>query len=248
MKLNRKPALLPTVSALLIYTSYAQAATVTQLNSASQLGRFGSDTSLNLSTTNLGAALSSPRFNTGNDLVTFFRGYGPFEVDRVGVNYGASAFANGTYILGAGGFQGPGDGGAITLTFTIPVAEFGVNVEEFNTGNYAVGFTAYNAAGVALGNGQYLASGSDPYSLSFEGLSVTGDLIKSIRFDDINQPHPYPGDSNNLLFGNLAFYPSTVPLQAPPPDVPEPSTIAQLALGIVGLAWFTRRSMSKRQN
>ena len=216
-----------------------------QLTASYNLGEFGTDTTLNLSKTTPGTTYAGPSvsFNGTTDLLTFSRSSGGYEVDEVGYNYGATAFANGTYIVGAGGFQGPGSGGPITLHFTIPVAEFGLNLEEYNTGFYFVDFTAYDATGVDLGT--YFDSGVDPSSLSFEGLAVSGDLISTVVFDDVADcPPPVCVGSNNLLFGNIEYYPSTVPLQA---AAPEPSTFLLLASGFLTFGYFANRLHLKKK-
>jgi hypothetical protein len=176
---------------------------------------------------------STVTLGSGAAALTFERGSGSFELDQVGVNYGASAFANGTKIIGAGGFQGPGDGKAITIVFSVPVNEFGLNAEEYNAGPYTVSYTAFDASGNFLGT--YSASGNDPSTLSFEGLK-SSDPIHEVIFDDSGA-----GGSNDLLFGNIDLLPAPGA-----PTTPEPSLPKLLACGLLTIGCFNWRLFRRR--
>lgn len=212
----------------MIGSAVTPAATVTQLTLASQLNpadeaftdQDAVGTVYHSSTVTLGS---------GATALTFERGSGSYELDQVGVNYGASAFAGGTKIIGAGGFQGPGDGKAIAIVFGAPVLEFGLNVEEYNAGPYTVSFSAFDAFGTFLGT--FSASGNDPSALSFEGLK-SSDPIHEVIFDD-----SAAGGSNDLLFGNIDL----LPAGQPAPAAPEPSLPKLLACGLLTVGCFSWR-------
>lgn len=240
-------------SALLLLVCAAQGATrahattVTQLSSASDLSH--NDTSLVI-TTPVGTVSpgNSISFNNGNDRLTFSRASGQFEVDQANYNYGDTAFANNTMLVGAGGFQGPGDGGSITLTFAVPVIQFGLNIEDFQpTGShYSVQFFAKDAAGKPISNDSnpsyfYSNGCADNSCLSFEGLTVSGDAISTIVFSD----YPNGAGSNDLMFGNIQYATAGTALQAPPAVTPEPSSLVLLGTGILGVATFGRRAPSR---
>ena len=198
---------------------------------------------------------NSISFVTGDQLV-FSRMNGQFEVDQAGVTYGGTAFSNGTNLVGAGGFQGPGDGGPVTLNFTIPVIQFGLNIEDFNGGPYTVDFTAYDASGnVILSN--LTASGNDPISggsstLSFEGVDAAFNPLTLMYSDPISKvvfSDSAAGGSNDLIFGNIRFAPVGSALQAPPPAVtPEPSGLVLLGTGLASLVCLGRRAKGKFSN
>lgn len=224
------------------------------------------DISLGIASTSQPVGYVSPgnsiSFITGDQLV-FSRTSGHFEVDQAGYNYGGTAFSNGTNLVGAGGFQGPGDGGPITLTFTVPVEEFGLNIEEFDGGNYTVKFTAYDANGhVILSN--LSSTGNDPISgsggagcltdagcLSFEGVLAAQDPLTALYPDPIARvtfDDSASGGSNDLLFGNIKYAPLGTALQAPPAVTPEPPGLILLGTGLVSLVCLGRRATSKLSN
>lgn len=212
-----------------------QAASITQLTSAGQIK--GSDYDF-ISSAPVGAVFVGPAvaFDVPFGAIGFSRGSGDYEVDQVGTNYSGSAFGTGTIILAAGGFQGSGDGGPVTLQFANPVSEFGLNIEDFDTGAYTVKFTAFDSGGGNLGT--FSASGNDPASLSFEGLRATSPNIAKVVFDD-----SAAGGSNDLLFGNITF---DLPLlgSGGPSPAPEPSTVALFGFGLFGIGalrrWLSR--------
>ena len=211
----------------------AHATTVTQLTSASQLSPQDQAFAI---TPAYGTVSAGPslRLTSGTQAITFSRASGQFEIDQAGVTYGDTAFSNGTKLVGAGGFQGAGSGGPISVTFTLPVSEFGLNIEEFNSGPFIVSFTAYDAGGTSLGT--FNAPGLSGLALSFEGLSVTGDTISRIAFSDSGS-----GGSNNLIFGNIS---DGNPSAAPPvATTPEPSSMVLLGSGILSLAAMSRRRL-----
>jgi MYXO-CTERM domain-containing protein len=172
-------------------------------------------------------AASATQLTSASQLNSSDTAFIDHELDQVGVNYGATAFANNTKIIGAGGFQGPGDGKAITIKFATAVDEFGLNVEEYNGGAYTVSFTAYDASGNSLGT--FTASGNDPSTLSFEGLKSSTPISKVV-FDD-----SAAGGSNDLIFGNIVFQPFVTTSSAP-----EPSGLMLVAGGLAALAGIRR--------
>ena len=225
----------------------AHATTVTQVNSAGDLSRNGTPLVI---TTPVGTISpgNSIAFANGNNKLTFSRANGQFEVDQAGYNYGDTAFANNTMLVGGGGFQGPGDGGSITLTFAVPVIQFGLNIEDFiPTGQtYAVQFFARDAAGRPISNDtnpSYFYSGGclDNSCLSFEGLTVSGDAISTVMFND----YPNGAGSDDLMFGNIQYTTVGTALQAPAAVTPEPSSLVLLGTGILGVATFGRRAASR---
>jgi hypothetical protein len=217
----------------MICSAVTKAAMITQLTAASQLN--SADTTFRDSDA-IGTVYhnSTTTITSGGNTLTFERTSGAYELDQVGTNYGATAFSSGTNIIGAGGFQGPGDGKAITVIFGSPVSEFGLNIEDYNAGPYTVSFTAYDASGVNLGT--FSASGNDPSALSFEGLR-SSDPIHEVVFDD-----SAAGGSNDLLFGNIDFLPAAQPGSG----APEPSLLKLFACGLFTAACFNRRSFRQR--
>jgi len=221
-----------------IGSTVTPAAAVTQLTSASQLNpaddvftdQDAVGTVYNNATVTLGSGASA---------LTFERGSGTYELDQVGVDYGASAFASGTKIIGAGGFQGPGDGKVVAIIFSAPVVEFGLNIEEYNAGPYTVSYAAFDADGILLGT--YSASGNDPSALSFEGLK-SSDPIHEVIFDD-----SAAGGSNDLLFGNIDVLPAGQPgTGGSGAPTPEPSLPKLLACGLLTVGCFHWRLLRRR--
>jgi len=108
-----------------------------------------------------------------------------FEIDQAGHSYVGTAFADGTNIIAAGGFQGAG--GQIMLSFANAVATIGFNAEEFNDGAYTITVSAYDGTTLL---GIFTASGSDPdggyaSNLSYIGLQATGtDVMTSLTISD----------------------------------------------------------------
>ena len=210
-------------------------ASVIQLTSASQLS---SNSTTFTDTDPVGTVYSSNSvsFSRPSNQITFSRGAGGmFEEDAAGASYGSSGFANGTALVSAGGFQGAGASDPVTISFAVPVIQFGVNVEEFNAGNYYVQYTAYDGA-TSLGTFQ-AAAANDPNTLSFEGLTASGTVITKVVFDDVTSvgalKNAVPGD-NNLIFGNLSFVNTGGSLQAG--QTPEPAVLGLFGLGLVVLA------------
>jgi len=249
--------------ALLATATSAGATTVTTFTSAGQLApnvTAFSPISANVNSTGAPATVgsvyssSSVSFTvlntTSNNKLTFSGAANGFEVDQVGANYGDSAFSNGTVLLAAGGFQGSA-GGPVTITFAAPVSQFGVNIEDFNSGNYNVNFTAYDASGtevafVTAAEDPSL-NGNDPSSLSFAGLYVTGDSIKTIVVDDvINYSSGTNVGSDNLLLGNLEYLNATTPVGQQTNPTPEPSALVLVALGLLFTATAGRRCLTRR--
>ena len=215
----------------------AHATTVTQLTSASQLSPQDQAFAITpaVFTISPGPSLS---LTSGAQGITFSRASGQFEIDQANYNYGATAFSSGTKLVGAGGFQGAGSGGPVSLTFTLPVTQFGLNIEDFDSfGAFIVSFTAYDAGGTSLGT--FTASAIDGLTLGFEGLSVTGDTISRISFTDTGS-----GADNNLMFGNIVYgSPATLP---PIASTPEPSSLILLGSGILSMAAMGRRRLFSR--
>lgn len=176
-----------------------------------------------------------------SDRLTFSRRSGQFEIDQAGYNYGDTAFTNGTNLVGAGGFQGAGDGGPVTISFAQPVIEFGLNIEDFQGGAYGITFTAKDASGQALGT-TYAATGNDALGgaagmLSFEGLYSVADPIGSVTFTSSL-------GSGNLLFGNIAIEPvQTTSVGGPGPVAvtPEPASLVLLGTGLLGAVGISRK-------
>ncbi len=250
MRLTRFLAVLYTFVCVAHLATVASATTVTQLYTPLDLST--NDTKF-VDKDAAGTTYAGPSvaFANGNNQLTFSRGSGGFETDKVGYNYGNSAFSNGTVVVGAGGFQGSGDGKAVTITFAVPVIQFGMNIEDFDlAGNgtsnyYLIDFQAFDPTGASLGYFNSKRGCSDNTCLSFEGLTVSGDSIKSISFYD--SPNNLNSSANNLLFGNIAYANTGTALQAPA-VTPEPSSIALLGTGLLSLAAFGRRAKGFLRN
>ena len=214
----------------------------THLTSAGQLR--SSDKTFNI-TPAAGTVYAGPSvtFSNPGEQLTFSRTSGGFEVDQAGLNYGDTSFINGTQLIGAGGFQGPGDGGLIELDFSTPVSEFGLSTEDFagtndaTTGSYLNFFVAFDAGNKVIGGytAPQAGQGSD---LSFAGLStLANDPISYVQFSDTAY-----GCSNNLVFGNLEYAPAVtiVGAEGPPAPTPEPSSFVPLGSALSALALGSR--------
>jgi hypothetical protein len=198
------------------------------LQIATSAGLSPTDTTLTFSgaqSTNLGSPVV---FSAGGNNLTFSNTNG-FEVVQLGTSYFYSAFPNGTVILYGSGYFG--SGGPATVSFSNPVGQVGLNIEEFADGPYTITFSAYDGATLL---GTYTASGSDPDGghpsvLSFEGVQATGgDAITSIVFSDTN--------GNDLGFGPVTYGAAT----------PEPGTFGLLFTGMAGLGEMIRRRAFRR--
>jgi hypothetical protein len=196
----------------------------------SSAGLSPTDTTLTFSgvqSTNLGTPVA---FSAGGNTLTFSNTNG-FEVVQLGTTYFNSSFPNGTVILYGSGYFG--SGGPATISFSNPVGQVGLNVEEFADGPYTITFSAYDGATLL---GTYTASGSDPdggypSALSFEGVSATGgDMITSLVLSDTN------GD--NLGLGPITYGAATA--------TPEPGTFGLLFTGLAGLGEMIRRRALRR--
>ncbi|MGO9335990.1 MAG: hypothetical protein ACLPY1_00640 [Terracidiphilus sp.] len=195
------------------------------LQIATPAGLSPTDTTLTFSgaqSTNLGTPVV---FSAGGNNLTFSNTNG-FEVVQLGTTYFFSAFPNGTVILYGTGYLGKG--GPVTIDFSSPVGQVGLNVEEFADGPYTVTFSAYDGAALL---GTYTANGSDPDGgfasvLSFEGVEATGgDEITSLVLSDAN--------GNNLGIGPVTYGAASA--------TPEPGTFGLLFTGLAGLGEMIRR-------
>lgn len=143
----------------------------------------------------------------------------------VGVDYFFSAFPNGTPILYYG--DNFGANAPATLSFGAPVSEVGFNLEDAASGDYTITFTAFNGV-TALGT--FTSSGNDPNSLGFVGVAATsGDAITRLGISD--------NRGNNLTFGPITFGTT----------IPEPGSLALIAVGLVGLVGMRRQRPSVRR-
>jgi len=222
---------------MMISGSFLRAAAITQLASASQLT---AGLTHYTDTDPVGTVYSSSSVTLAAGELVFSRSSGAYEVDQVGTNYGSSAFSNGTTLIGAGGFQGPGDGGPITLTFSDPVYEFGLNVEEFNAGPYEVAFIVdtISTNDTISTSATFFAPGNDPSALSFEGVISTSPIV-SVTFTDLVGSGV---GSDDLLFGNIAYLPVNHGVGSIGPQAaPEPRTLVLLGGSLIVLALLRRK-------
>ncbi len=247
MFFHRIPAILSTLVCAACFSTVASAATITQITSQSQVGTYRTTfTSKDAPGTTYGGP--SAVFNNGNNRLTFSRDGGGYETDQVGYNYGSSAFSNGTVLVGAGGFQGSGAEGPVKLTFTVPVIQFALNIEDFDlsangTNNpYFIDFSAYDPGNNLLGTFQSTSGCSNNSCLSLEGLTVSGSSIGAVVFSNSNA-----ASTNNFLFGNVSYVNVGTALQAPA-VTPEPSSFVLLGTGLVSMATLGRRKLARSRN
>jgi len=170
-------------------------------------------------------------FTTADNALTWSGGPGTFQTMLAGTDYVGTAFPNGTYLLIAGTSGGSGYGSPVNLTFSNPVTEFGVSIEDFYAGfgtsqNYSIQVSAYDGS-VLLG--QFLVDGSNDGtgvgSLALTAAQTSGGYdITNLIFDDVANGT----GSNNLVFGPVSYQ------NGPPiPSVPEGgSTLAYMVLAM----------------
>ena len=212
---------------LACFPSSIHAGTVVQVNQLADL-RAGSTVAFSLFP--IGATYDNQVVISNSDnVITWTRTGSTFEVDQAGTNYGITAFADNTLILFAGGFSGnTGVGGPVTLTFDSPVAWFGLNMEDFNLGDYRVSFVLSNGD-TALAT--FDSAGNDPQTLSFGGALTDTNSITRVVFDDS------ANGSNNIGFGPLSYgYVS---------NAPEPGTGVFLVLGFTLIGVVASRIKSR---
>ena len=229
------------------FVSTASAASITPITSTSQISP---NRTVFVDKDAPGTVYSgtSVTFDNGNNRLTFSRDGGSFETDKVGYNYGNSAFSNGTIVIGAGGFQGSGTGGAVKLAFSVPVVQFALNLEDFDlSGNstsdtYRINFTAYDSQNRLIGMPLTSGTGcSNNSCLATAGASVDGTNISYVLFAGITgSASQQAASTNNFVFGNLSYVPVGTALQ-PVAVTPEPSSLALLGTGILGVAGVLRK-------
>jgi hypothetical protein len=193
----------------------------------SSAGLSASDTTLNFSGTQSTELGTPVAFGAGGNTLTFSN-TGGFEVVQAGTSYFDTAFATGTTILYGDGYFG--SGGPLTIDFSSPVGQVGLNVEEFADGPYTITFSAYDGSTLL---GTFTSSGSDPdggfaSTLSFEGVQATdGSEITSLVLSD--------SDGDDLGLGPISYAAAT----------PEPGTFGLLLTGLAGLGEMVRRKASQ---
>lgn len=200
---------------------------IVQLSGASNLT--AGDKVLTFPGTSLGGSIAAPAsFSAGGNTLTFTDKGNAFQIDKVGTNYSGSAFANGTDILYAQGFNGAA--APIVVAFAVPVTEIGLNAEEFAFGNYTMTFTAtVMALDGGISTATFTASGNDPNALSFLGLRTSGGaVITSLTILD--------NAGNNIALGPITFQNS----------VAEPAPPTLLAAAWMGLTLLRRRGTRPR--
>ena len=158
--------------------------------------------------------------------LTFLAAGDTIEVDKVGQNYFGSAFPDNTTITYAGGYRGAQ--GPLTLLFSNPVTEFGFGVEEFSLGTSTFTYDFFNGTTLL---GTLTALGTNSFDPEVPGvlafLGARAPAITSVVIRDDN--------SNNIGVGAVSFRLATAS------TVPEPSAVALVGAGLVGLALAGRR-------
>jgi hypothetical protein len=217
-------------SALLLGAAGQAHAGFVQLSSPAQLG--ASDITAQYTGADGDVEPSGYSITAGGETLTFTTAdSGNMVRATQGTSWSPGAFPDSTGLL-VSIDPNTGTGSAITITFSSPVKDVGLEVQQNSALDTTFTATVSGTAPSLMGT-VMVAGSAGAGSLGFIGFAGTGgDLITSLV---ISSSDGMPADNNEFAMGPVTFGPNVIP---------EPSTLAMLPVSIVGLLayrWMRRR-------